>query len=423
MMQNDTTYDVVITGAGIVGLSCALALAQRGIRLALIEAQSHPMQDLPLPTDPFDSKVVAITRASEHFLDRLGAWTIIQSSRLCPYQHMKVWDNVMDGRIEFSAMDFFEKNLGYIIEQRVILSALWQNVLQQKNIQIFTGTKIENVNFLMDEVEVSLTSNTLIKAQLVIGADGANSKLRELCQISTAGWDYHQSAIVATVEGTQSHYHTAYQRFAPSGPLALLPLAHPFQSSIVWTSSKEEASTLMAASSSDFAFILQREINGVMGEMRLIGERFIFPLRTHHANQYVMARSVLIGDAAHTLHPLAGQGVNLGLLDVASLVEVVAAAKTSHRDLGSLSVLKKYERQRKWHNQMMIWTMELFKQGFGSSSTILQRARNIGLNWVNKQSFLKQIFAKLALGTMGPIPSLAKGISERNSHAKNHIII
>jgi 2-octaprenylphenol hydroxylase len=423
MMENDTTYDVVITGAGIVGLSCALALAQRGIRLALIEAQSRPMQDLPTQTDSFDPKVVAITRASEHFLNRLGAWSIIQSSRLCPYQHMKVWDNVMDGKIEFSAMDFFENNLGHIIEQRVIMSALWQNVLQQKNIEILTGTKIENVNFLMEEVEISLSNDKLIKAQLVIGADGANSRLRELCQISTTGWDYHQSAIVATVEGKKSHAHTAYQRFSPNGPLALLPLAHPFQSSIVWTSSKDEASRLMTTSSNDFALILQREINDVMGEMKLLGERFIFPLHTHHANQYIKARSVLIGDAAHTLHPLAGQGVNLGLLDVASLVEILVAAKIKHRDLGSLSLLKKYERQRKWHNQMMIWAMELFKQGFGSSSTLIQRARNIGLNWVNKQSFLKQIFAKLALGTMGPIPALAKEISERNSHAKNHAII
>jgi 2-octaprenylphenol hydroxylase len=160
-----------------------------------------------------------------------------------------------------------------------------------------------------------------------------------------------------------------------------------------------------------------------MGEMKLVGERFIFPLQTHHVNQYAISRSVLVGDAAHTIHPLAGQGVNLGLLDVASLLEILTMAKENHRDIGTLALLKKYERQRKLHNQMMIWTMELFKQGFGSSSTILQRVRNIGLNWINRQTSLKQIFVKMALGTMGPIPSFAKRKSEGNSHAKNYAII
>ncbi|MBS0290407.1 MAG: UbiH/UbiF/VisC/COQ6 family ubiquinone biosynthesis hydroxylase [Proteobacteria bacterium] len=410
-------YEVVIVGAGIVGLSCALALAKCGFSIAIIEA-NQPVTSAPSQAVPFDNKVVAITRASEYFFDYLGVWSTIKSSRLAPYQHMKVWDSVMDGVIAFSAVDYLEDNLGYIIEQQVIISALWQ-ALQKWQIKVLAGRRVEKNHYEAQLNTLILSDETIIQTPLVIAADGANSSIRQQRGIPSTGWEYHQSALVATVQGTKSHDFTAYQRFAPDGPLALLPLASLFQSSIVWTTSLDNANKLSTIDPTEFAQILTRESDAVMGEMTLVGQRFLFPLKTHHAKQYVLCGCVLVGDAAHTIHPLAGLGVNLGLLDAASLIEIIQEHK--HR-LGDLALLKRYERQRKMYNQMMIWAMELFKQGFGAKSPTMQRIRNIGLNWVNKNQSFKHFFVKMALGTMGPIPYLARKNKERMHHEKDTAI-
>ncbi len=403
-------FDVMVVGAGIVGLSSALALANEGFEVAILEAQSHPKQELPLSNAEYDTKVVAITRASQHFLDQLGVWDTIDLTRSCAYQHMKVWDSVMDGLIEFSAVDFFEDDLGHIIEQSVIIGALWQALKVTPKITIFTGAKIESFSYQNEKAKLTFGDKSLT-AKCVIGADGASSRMRDLCQISTTTWDYKQSAIVATVQGTLSHYHTAYQRFAADGPLALLPLAHSHMSSIVWTTTPQQAQELMQLNQCDFAKKLGHEMDSVMGEMSLISQRFLFPLKTHHAKQYAVPGCVLVGDAAHTLHPLAGQGVNLGLMDVFALVETLTKNKTQ---IGEFNILKRYERQRKSHNQIMIWAMELFKQGFGSQVHLVQRARNVGLNWVNGKPQLKHLFAKMALGTF---------MNERMLHVKKDRII
>jgi len=390
---------VIVVGAGMVGLACALALVQKGFQVVLLEAQSELPVGMPSETDPFDTRVVAISRATENFLAQLGVWALIKQSRYCAYQHMRIWDQVADGLIQFSAMDFFEPDLGHIIEQRVIKSALWQALMQHPACSIKTGTKITALQTDAQQSQLILQDGSVLSASLVIAADGAPSQIRNLCQIATTSWEYQQSAIVATVRGTRTHQATAYQRFSPDGPLALLPLADCHQSSIVWTTTPMEAKSLCALSASDFALALTREMDGVMGEMHLMSERIIFPLRTHHAKQYAVARCVLVGDAAHTLHPLAGQGVNLGFLDIIALVAVLEKTKARGRDFGALMVLKRYERARKLHNQMMIVAMELFKRGFGSRITIIQRLRNIGLNWVDNQKPLKQWFAKVALGS------------------------
>ncbi len=405
------SFDIIVVGAGIVGLAAALALALEGFEVAIIEAQNNPKQDLPLATSEYDTKVVAITRASQNFLDYLGLWQTIDLTRSCAYQHMKVWDSVMDGLIEFSAVDFFEDDLGHIIEQSVIQGALWQALKSQPKITIFTGTKIDNFNYQQDKVALNCGEKSTLTAKCLVAADGAASRLRDLCQIATTAWDYKQSAIVATVQGTLTHCLTAYQRFAPDGPLALLPLSHSHLSSIVWTTTPQKSQDLMQLSPGEFAKRLSHEIDGVMGEMSLISERFLFPLKTHHAKQYAVPGCVLVGDAAHTLHPLAGQGVNLGLMDVAALVETLRMNKTR---IGEFNILKRYERQRKGHNQIMIWAMELFKQGFSSQDLFVQRVRNFGLNWVNGKPQLKHLFAKMALGTL---------MNERTLHVKKDVII
>lgn len=404
--------DVVVVGGGMVGLACALALGQVGFRVVVIEASTQEQKQISAIC-PFDAKVVAITRASENLFSNLGVWEAIKKTRLCSYQHMKVWDSQLDGNITFSAVDFFEPDLGHIIEQSVILWALQQAIKKCPDITLMKGATLETLEILTDHAQLSLSEGTQLKSTLVIGADGVNSLVRKLCSIESDGWEYEQSAIVATVEGEQSHRQTAYQRFAIDGPLALLPLSDPHLSSIVWTTSPENAVLLCQETPKRFAEHLSRESHFVMGKMRLAGTRLSFPLRTHHAKQYVISRCVLIGDAAHTLHPLAGQGVNLGLLDVAALVDTITEAKMKKRDIGILNTLKRYERLRRTHNQVMIWVMELFKRGFSSQSNFIQLLRNVGLNWVDRHTSIKQLFAKMALGTLGSIPSLAtnqKGI-------------
>lgn len=405
--MNTDIFDVAVVGAGMVGLACALSLAREGFKVALIESSQILSQEKPL-LQAFDSKVVAISRASENILKNLDAWHEIVKARKCAYQHMSVWDSVQDGMISFSAADFFEPDLGHIIEQSIIVEALRQTLKSYSHVTWMLGTKLQALEVSSDEAQITLDNGMKIRSYLVVGADGANSSVRQFCQIETKGWHYEQTAIVATVQGERSHADTAYQRFAPDGPLALLPLSCPKTSSIVWTTTPENARSLCQMPASSFDEILSRESQFVIGKMTLVGKRHFFPLQTQHAKQYGVLRCALVGDAAHTLHPLAGQGVNLGFLDVAALVEVITEAKKKKRDIGALDLLKRYERQRKLHNQIMIWAMELFKRGFGSQSNIIQRLRNIGLNWVDQHTSIKQLFAKMALGTWGPIPQLAK---------------
>lgn len=392
-------YDVIVVGAGMVGLSCVLSLAQAGFKVALIESQPNPPKSLPQPFSTFDNRVVAISRASQQLFERLGVFSIMKNARVCAYQQMKVWDEAMDGKIHFNAMDYFEPDLGHIIEQQVILGALWQK-LAEFDVGCYWGTKTIAQKPHAKEIELTLSSQAVLQASLVIAADGANSSLRTLCEVPSRGWDYEQLALVATVKGTISHQQTAFQRFAKDGSLALLPLAEPFHSSIVWATTHAKALMLHQQDENAFNQELTREISGVMGDLQVVGQRFTFELRTHHATHYAASRCVLIGDAAHTLHPLAGQGVNLGLLDVEQLVSELVKAKAKVRDIGSMRVLTRYERRRKWHNQMMIWSMEAFKRGFASQNSIITRLRNIGLNFVDQQKAIKQLFAKVAMGTL-----------------------
>ncbi len=415
-MQNKLHYDVVIIGAGLVGLTAALALSLNNFSIAVIEAQPK-LKELPSKDSPIDTKVVAITRASEHFFRYLGVWEQILGTRHCAYEHMTVWDNAQDGIITFSAVDFFEENLGHIIEQKVIIGALVEALKSKNDVHFFMGKTVSQST----EGNVLLDDGTLLQAALQIGADGANSALRVLKGIPSTHVDYEQIAIVATIRCEKSHNFTAYQRFEQDGPLALLPLAEEHLCSIVWTTSNENAQKIIELSPEDFGLKLTHESSGILGQLTLASAPIIFPLSSHHAQKYVLPGYAFIGDAAHTVHPLAGLGVNMGILDVASLVEVLICVKKG-ASLGSEKVLKRYERQRKMHNQLMIWAMRTFKEGFGSQNILVQQLRNTGLNWVNKHTSIKQFFAKMAMGTLGPIPSLATKNGIRTVHAKKDAV-
>jgi len=390
--------DVIVVGGGIVGLSCALALGNAGFQCALIESQTC-VNKIPERDALFDPKVVAITRASELFFKQLGVWDLIeQSQRCCPYSRMQVWDSESDGLIEFRADEFFEANLGHIIEQQVIIAALWQKLQQQVAVTIFSQASIQEMHLRAEEVTVRLHSGQSLSARLIIGADGANSQIRKLSNIESVPTAYQQSALVAIITHEKPHQFTAYQQFNPGGPLALLPLANIDQSALVWTLPTLRAREMLEQDNHDFSAQLAQTCQYFLGKMQVLSNRALFNLQSHHSTQYVKTRCALIGDAAHTLHPLAGQGVNLGLLDVIALVNVLTPVRQKNKDYGELSILQRYERQRRLHNHAMIKAMEGFNALFGSRSNLLRRLRNSGLHWVNQNRVLKRWFVNIALG-------------------------
>lgn len=389
-------YDVIVVGAGMVGMTAALGLAQQGLRIALIESQPLKEPTIPVSIDPYDHRVVAIARASERLFEQLGVWQPMRNARVSPYEDMVVWDSERDGNIHFSSSMILESNLGHIVEQRVILAALWEKVKAHSGITCFFDAAIVAIRCDELSCEIDLKENIKLLAKLLVGADGAKSTVRQRLSIETDFRDYHQTAIVATLRGTYPHRATAYQRFAKDGPLAWLPLADPHLTSIVWSTTSEHAQKLRELPVEIFNEEITRESDNRLGELELVGERFAFPLSTHHAKQYVLPRCVLVGDAAHTIHPLAGLGVNLGLLDVAALMEILVEARAAKRDFGSIRWLKRYERQRRWHNGMVRQAMSLFKIGFGSTAPWIQILRNKGLNYVNQQPKIKNFFISQA---------------------------
>lgn len=393
----EKAYDVVVVGAGMVGLACAVGLAKDGFRIAVLESQSG-MASMPNQSDPVDNKVVAISRASLALFEKLEIEKRIMDCRVGPYEKMTVWDSVCDGLIEFSAHDVYEPNLGYIIEQRVIIGALWGALRSYSNVDVFFNAALKSIDTDDEDAYVNFSTEKIV-AKLVIGADGANSTVRKIMAMSTREKDYNQSAVVATIKGTRSHGNTAYQRFASDGPLAWLPLFDPLLTSIVWTTTPLEAKRLCALPKEEFNTLLTRESEGKLGELDVISPRLCYPLKSHHARQYSMHRCVLVGDAAHTIHPLAGMGVNLGFLDCATLLKVLHEAKNKKRDFGRASWLTRYERERRWHNQMIMSSMDAFKEGFGSEQPLVQAMRNRAFNFVQRHRILKRFFVRQAFAS------------------------
>jgi 2-octaprenylphenol hydroxylase len=323
---------------------------------------------------------------------------------------MHVWDAAGTGEIHFDCADIHEPTLGYIVEQSVIQAALTQRLSEFDNLTLYRPVKVENFALADNTMRVDLDNGETISTQLLVGAEGAHSYIRYLAGIPYDMHDYGQQAIVANIKTQLPHQFTAWQRFLPTGPLAFLPLQDKHWCSIVWSLDTSHALRLLDLDAGEFHKELQAAFEHKLGTILESSQRAAFPLQSRVVRQYVQPRLALIGDAAHTVHPLAGQGVNLGLLDAATLGEILINAK--HNDFGQQIVLRRYERWRKGHNAMIAGAMYGFKHLFGHTAPPVKWLRNVGLNVTNSSGLAKKIIMRQAMALEGDLPQLVNGIRE-----------
>ncbi len=397
-------YDIVIVGAGMVGAALACMLGGSRYRVAVIEAQRPKTR---WPKDSVDLRVSAISAASQQIFMALDAWERMVALGVSPYYEMHVWDATGNGAIHFDCASVGEPWLGHIIENRVIQRALLERMKAFDNIELICPARITTIEDEAEQVCVRLEGEDAVGAALVVGADGGNSRVRQQAGIATRGWAYEQKAVVATVATRKSHQETAWQRFMPDGPLAFLPLRDG-RSSIVWSTTPGHADELLALDDQAFCRALGEAFEYRLGEISGTGPRAAFPLRLQHSTRYIAPRRALVGDAAHMIHPLAGQGVNLGFLDAAALSEVLLDALAQDRPFHSQGVLRRYERWRKGDNLLTMSAMDGFKRLFGSPSLPLRLLRNTGLRLANIESPVKQGLIRQAMGLKGDLPRLAR---------------
>lgn len=403
-MAEPLVCDVAIVGGGIAGSALALALSGRGLSIVVIEAQPLDCGKLPagLGLEDFDPRVVALNPRSQALLAQWGAWQGVADYRSCAYRHMTVWDADGTGAIDFDCSDVGAAALGHIVENRALVRSLGGQLQACADVRLLAPERLsacgrETAGTML----LALESGRELRAGLAVAADGALSRVRELLDFPTREWDYGHHAIVATVQVEREHRATAWQRFLPTGPLAFLPLpgtAEAHYCSLVWSIDSARAEGLMELAEAEFCVALERAFEQRLGRVLGCSRRHSFPLRQRHALDYVQPGAALVADAAHTIHPLAGQGINLGLQDVAVLAEEVLRARQRGEVPGSLAVLKRYQRRRKGENLTMMLAMEGFKRLFEQPALPLRWLRNAGMRGVDRARPLKQRLMQQAMG-------------------------
>jgi 2-octaprenylphenol hydroxylase len=403
-MTASTNIDVAIVGGGVVGAALACALADKGLTLTLIDAQT------PAPYDPkaeVDLRVFALSLASRRILEALGAWPAVAVARLSPYRDMQVWDAGGKGSVHFDSADLGQPELGYIVENALLQHALWARLKGRPKVSLVHPAKATALTLDDSAATLTLDGGRRIAARLVVAADGAGSTTRTLAGIEVQDQAYAQRAVVAHVRTEKPHEATAWQRFLRTGPVAFLPLADG-RVSVVWSADEVEAERILKLDDAGFCEALTAASDSRLGVVQSTTRRLSFPLQRLHAKEYVRPRFALAGDAAHALHPLAGQGVNLGLLDAAALAEVIGDAVHKGRDIGDLGVLRRYERWRKGENLAMIFALDAFKRLFSNENAGISMVRNAGLRAVDRFTPVKHAFVRRAMGLSGDLPRLAR---------------
>ncbi|MFV0477996.1 MAG: UbiH/UbiF/VisC/COQ6 family ubiquinone biosynthesis hydroxylase [Parahaliea sp.] len=396
--------DVAIVGAGMAGSALACALVGQGLSIALIEARELSLPQLPTncEVDSFDSRVSALNLQSSGFLGHIGVWPAIVDYRASAYSHMRVWDGEGTGAIEFDAREVDRDYLGHIVENRAVIHALLAKVKASSDISVLAPHRLKSIQGAGSElIQLQMEDNTTVSARLLVAADGALSSVRKKLDFATREWNYGHQALVATVQTEQIHGNTARQRFLATGPLAFLPLDDGGAGrlcSIVWSLKEALAEDMLALDDAAFCRELENAFESQLGRIEAASARFAFPLRQRHAVDYVQPRVALVADAAHTIHPLAGQGINLGFKDVKTLAQEIITAHERGADIGELAVLRRYQRQRKSENLLMMGAMDGFKFLFEQNALPLRWLRNTGMSGVGRSGPLKAGIMRHAMG-------------------------
>ena len=399
-----SSYDIVIVGGGMVGATLACALGNSALKVALLDRA--PMASPP--EKGYDLRVSALTLASRALFKNLGAWDGMARRRASRVAEMRVWSGADSSAIHFNAAEIGEPALAFIVENSVIQTALIERLHQFTNIHHLSPVEISDITLADNGAVVTLKDGRSLHAKLLVGADGADSEVRRAAGIETQSLNLNQKGIVATVTTEKPHEATARQVFLATGPLAFLPLDEPHTCSIVWSADTARADQLLALDDAAFIAELQQAFGDSLGKIQTIGPRAGFPLALSHARAYTAPHLALVGDAAHTVHPLAGQGVNLGFLDAATLAEVLLDAAAKQKDIGTHAVLRRYERWRKGDNLAMVSITGGFKYLFGNELPGVSQLRNLGLGLTNAATPIKNLIMRRASGLEGDLPKLAR---------------
>ena len=419
--------DVLITGGGLVGLSLALALADAGLTVIVVD--SLPVTEREAMA--YDGRASAIAEGSRRVLDGIGVWNKM-APEACPILDIRVSDARVGQPASLLFLHYDHRELeppppgrrrpgpaaakpapmGYIVENRVIRRVLLAAVAARRGIRHLAPAQAVGLAQEPGQARVTLADGTSLTGRVVIAADGRGSPMRKAAGIRLTEWDYPQSGIVCTIGHELSHENVAHEHFLPSGPFAVLPMvddANGHRSSIVWTEKRELVPPIMALSSDSFAAEIQHRFGDSLGRIRLLGLRWAYPLKLQHAMRYIGDRLALVGDAAHAIHPIAGQGLNLGLRDVAALAETLVDAHRLGLDIGVGEPLERYERWRRFDNLMLMAATDVLNRLFSNDIAPVRLARDIGLGLVNRMPPLKRLFMRHAMGMVGDLPRLIRG--------------
>lgn len=396
-------YDVLIIGGGMAGLILAAALGSAGVSTAVIE----PLAPEKLLDTGFDGRTTAIAGGSRNALASIGVWPGM-GDEAADILEIRVSDEHSPLFLHYDHAELDDGPLGHIVENRIIRSVLLERLTTLSSVKLFFGRRVESLDREGQFARAFLSDGTTLVAQLAIATDGRGSPTRKAANINVRQWRYPQIGIVCTVQHQYPHHGVAQEKFLPAGPFAILPMTGQ-RSSIVWTEKAELAPVLLELPDQEFAEELQIRFGDYLGDLEIVGPKFSYPLGLLHAEHYIAPRLALAGDAAHAIHPIAGQGLNIGIRDAAALAEIIVDALRLGLDPGSVNVLEGYERWRRFDNTMMIAATDGLNRIFSNDVGPIKFARDVGLAAVNRTPPLKRLFMRHAMGVLGDLPRLIRG--------------
>ena len=397
--------DIVIGGGGLVGLSLGIALAKSGLEVVVVDSQDPAR----MRKTKFDGRVCSISYGSKLVLEGIGLWDSLNAEAE-PILDIRVSDQNSSLFLHFDHREIGEHPLGWIVENRNTRKALFEVASTYSNLLYLAPLSVRSFESCAWFTELHLTDGRTVKAPLAIAADGRNSLLRQMSGIDIAGWQYSQTGIVCTIQHEKPHLGIAHERFLPAGPFAVLPI-NGNRSSIVWTEKTNLVKNLLTMDDEEFLAELKQRLGNFLGQVHVVGPRWTYPIELSHAQHYVSERLALVGDAAHAIHPLAGQGFNLGIRDVAILAELIVDRYRLGMDIGAIDLLSRYERWRRFDSVSLIVVTDGLNRLFSNNSEPVRLIRDVGLAAVNRTPLLKKLFMRHAMGLVGELPRLSRGES------------